>query len=473
MYIEENPASADLDAESGIYSHLTREKCIRLHFFGARIEDRSEIRSNSDSYCGYCDIRSDGTIARCNISRQVIIRPDTYAYLVCQITEAIEIPTGTFEKPSSEKVSVTGFSHVEKNRRGLMCSQAAVANVVHYWNARRPGSFSKTTAVDISKAAGVSEEELRKGDFEGLSYEDVNNFFVQQGFHCFTVAYRREQQEQPPVVPTTSESVSLSIKDEDPGVTIYGFLESGFPVIVVVKTKKGKPHALTVVGHTFDKNIWLAYAEPYYFDEPLTGGGGYHSNIAWIRFFIVQDDNLGPYFFVPRVNLDSIIEAIIVPLPYAKVVVSPKHAERAAYKGLAEFANTTTAARVIGANSQWLEILKSHFDPNDAEGWVLRPYLRLKDQVIELFANHEFGPAVAQSLSQNPGTVFWVVELSWPNLYCYDESKVGEIVIDATNKEGPVSFIHLPGILVSPFEPKIVFAAREDPPRRSFQGSPK
>jgi hypothetical protein len=487
LYVEQSPPSADLDKEIEVYSHLKREGCVRLHFFAARIEDPDQIRSNNQSYCGYCDIRSDGTIARCNISRHVIIRPDTYAYLVCQTSEAIKLPTG-------DQVSVTGFSHVEKNRRGLMCSQAAVANVVHYWNAKRAGSFLTTTAVDISRAAGVSDEELREGNFKGLTGPAVSKFFEKQGFHCFMglVSHKDkpEQGKADAQIDKTQESPieavkaagelrddirkpgeSVTISEQDAAGTIYGFLESGFPVIAVVRTKNESLHALTVVGHTLDKNVWLAFAEPFYFDEPLTGGGGYHSNLAWIRYFIVQDDNLGPYFFVPRVNLASIIQAIIVPLPYANIVIIPRQAERAAFKGLAQLISSPIEAdkRIIGANRRWLDILKSHFDPREAEGWVLRPYFKLKDQVIDLFSNHEFGPVVAARVKETTTSGFWVVELSWPNLYCYDEHKAGEVLIDAAT--GNPWLIHIPGLLAFSSLDKVEFAASEDPPRYCLQGS--
>jgi hypothetical protein len=375
-----------------------------------------------------------------------------------------------------------------------MCSQAAVANVVHYWNAKRSGSFSTTTAVDISRAAGVSDEELRDGHFKGLTGPAVNKFFEQQGFHCFMGLVphpgKQEQgkqntqqtarQQNPTITAASAAAVSdirepsesVAITEQDTSGTIYGFLESGFPVIVVVRTKNKNLHALTVVGHTLDKNVWLAFAEPFYFDEPLTGGGGYHSNLAWIRYFIVQDDNLGPYFFVPRVNLASIIQAIIVPLPYANIRIIPRQAERAAFKGLAELMSSLIEAdkRIIGANRRWLDILKSHFDPREAEGWVLRPYFKLKDQVVDLFANHEFGPVVAARVKETTSTGFWVIELSWPNLYCYDEHKIGEVLIDSDT--GDAWLIHIPGVLAFSSLDEAEFAASEDPPRYCLPGSP-
>jgi hypothetical protein len=487
LYVEANPPSQDFDSETEVYPHLKREQCVRLHFFAARIEDPDQIRSNNQTYRGYCDIRSDGTIARCNLSRHVIIRPDTYTYLVCQTSEGIKLPTG-------DQVSVTGFSHVEKNRRGLMCSQAAVANVVHYWNAKRAGSFAGTTAVDISRAAGVSDKQLREGNFEGLTGPAINKFFEKQGFHCFMGLVSHEDKAEQSKTKTQTAgtlenptgttktavelsdtgyaSKSLRIVEKDAAGTIYGFLESGFPVIAVVRTKNNSLHALTVIGHTLDKNVWLAFADPFYFDEPLTGGGGYHSNLAWIRYFIVQDDNLGPYFFVPRVNLASIIQAIIVPLPYANVVITPRQAERAAFTALAELIGSRIEAdeRIIGANRQWLDILKSHFDPKESEGWVLRPYFKLKDEVIDLFASHEFGPRVAARISETTSAGFWVIELSWPNLYCYDEYKVGEVLIDA--ETGIPWLIHIPGVLAFSSGTEVEFAASEDPPRCCFPGSP-
>jgi hypothetical protein len=69
---------------------------------------------------------------------------------------------------------------------------------------------------------------------------------------------------------------------------------------------------------------------------------------------VKSDDNLGPYFFVPRVNLSKIIDAIIVPLPVTQPIVGPKHAERAAYKGIAKWVGSLREddPRIIFARSR-------------------------------------------------------------------------------------------------------------------------
>jgi hypothetical protein len=463
VFVQIDPRTAELVEESEINSQVELEKCVRLHFFAARFEREDQIPGNSKSYRGYCDIRSDGTVAKCNISLRVIIRPDTYTYLVCQSTETVELPTG-------DKVTVTGFLHVEKNQRGLMCSQAAIANVVHYWNAKRPGSFSVTTPVGISKQAGVSLETLKRGDFEGLSAAAVKQFFQNEGFFCYAVSYETNRKGW-----RTKRRRAAQVKRNEPGATIYGFLESGLPVIAVVKTANEQLHALTVIGHTFDKNVWLAYADPFYFNAPLTGAGRYHSNLAWVRFFIVQDDNLGPYFFAPRVNLAQAIDAIIVPLPVPGPIIGPTDATNAAFLGIAKWVESLREddprSSFIDANLRWLEILKSHTDPDKAGGWVLRPFLKLKDQIGDLFVDSEFASLISEQLRDTSISVFWVVELSWPNLYCYEECKAGEIILDAAT--GEVWLIHIPGVLAFPWLPKTEFAKGEDAPGPCFPATPK
>lgn len=453
MLVQKEPDSPEYVDECKIDPKLNIAECVRLHFFAARIENEEEIKTNAGSYCGYCDLRSDGTIAKCHITRRVIIKPDTYAYLACQFTEVVTLP-------NRQKLHVTGFSHVEKNGRGLMCAQAAIANVVQYWNSVAPKTFTVTTAAAITQAVGISEDLLRSGDFEGLNFAEVQQFFASEGCNCYAVAYGKS------LAAETDEDEKQRRKEEDDaGSTIYGFVESGYPVIVVVKTARGKPHALTVVGHTFDKNVWLAFADPFYFDKPLTGSGGYHSNLAWIRYFIVQDDNLGPYFFVPRVNLARFIQGIIVPLPFPDKPKSPKTAERAAFTGLAEWVKRGDLVedKMLGANRLWLRMLREHFDPKDGEGWVLRPFLVSKEKLARMYQGHEFGSLVTDRLNKAGGTIFWVVELSWPNLYCYNEAKVGEIIIEAIS--GSVWSIHVPGVIAFS-DSHIEYAKSEDPPSR-------
>jgi hypothetical protein len=96
--------------------------------------------------------------------------------------------------------------------------------------------------------------------------------------------------------------------------------------------------------------------------------------------------------------------------------------------------------------------------------------LRTISQVGDFYSNHEFGPVVAEALSaEDPGAIFWMVEVSWPNLYCYDERKVGEIILNAVT--GVPFMIHLPGVLAFPTTNKLLFAQREDGPSLCFSGT--
>lgn len=472
VFIEENSPSQAYKHECQVYEDPAACGCRRLHFFaGARLRE-SGIAKRAKTYRGYCDVRPDGSLVRALIDCRVIIKPDTYTHLVCRITELVTLPGG-------QKLEVSGFPHIEKDHGVVMCSQAAVATVVDYWNYHRPRTFSETTPWQISHSVGKTAADLKKDNGikdRGLTEPEIQRFFRD---HYFTSH------------PTNFWGLTLAQRTgEDPSTEIYGHLEAGFPVIVIVGTSErvnGTPekedlHALTVIGHTFDKNIWTALADPLYFSLPLSGsdiadaettppadngetlckgGGGYYSNLAWIKYFIVQDDNLGPYFFLPREIIPRIVRSIIVPTPYKKIIVPAKAAERAAYVALHQFhLRLPTLAEelrpsILPANAHWLHILMDHH-----KEWVLRPVLTLGKVIVENHAPSEFASNVAAEFP-DPDQLSWCIEISWPNLYCYEECQMGEIIIDATTKA--VRLMKLPGLLILGKDQRY-FARTEEPP---------
>ena len=232
---------------------------------------------------------------------------------------------------------------------------------------------------------------------------------------------------------------------KDPSVELYGFLEAGFPIIIVLKTARAR-HALTVIGHTFDKNSWSAVALPNYFDRPLTGGESYYSNTNWISNFIVQDDNFGPYFFISTEVVAEYLEIIYVPLPFLwDIRFGPHAAERAAFKALER-----TVPHLIDEkngdpyNYLWHKILRNHFASD--ERLVLRTVIYTGQKVIESYANHAFSEVVSARFSDLTETPVWRVEVSWPNLYCFHECQVGEVILDA--ETGDPLLTRIPGTLV-------------------------
>jgi hypothetical protein len=450
VVVERAPNCKEFQDECAAYGITAEAR--RFHFFSKVVKSEADLKNKLAAYSGYCDVRPDGSVAAGLIAQEVIIPPDTYSCLVCRITERLSLPDGS-------SVTVKGFPFVEKDGGIVMCSQAAIASVVAFWNQKKNGSFTATTGPEISKVAGVKQEEIKPNAGRGLFPQEIAEFFSQQKFQCYQKVYWQKPVE--------------SIRQANPGLTIYGFLESGFPVVMVVKTHSAL-HALTVVGHTFDKNAWPAIADPSYYNKPLSGYGYYHSNLTWIRHFIVQDDNLGPYYYLPTDAIPDIIAALFVALPFQDAVIDPETAESSAFVGFCQNHELLKKAlnhpKMLKANRVWLEELLSYFDPSYAGGWVLRPILRQGKEIAQSYADScfrkkvekKFGGAAADRL-------YWRVEISWPDLFCFHESQAGEIVIDPQSKQ--MVMLRVPGVLYlfeqlsgGKIKPAKTFATVEDPP---------
>jgi hypothetical protein len=233
---------------------------------------------------------------------------------------------------------------------------------------------------------------------------------------------------------------------------IYHYLESGIPVQLIIPTEEGR-HALTIVGHSFNPDVWWALAQEYYSRRP--SGGNYHSSTTWIENFIVHDDNFGPYLTVPK---DFILAAenqygvvIIVPLP-TDVNMNGERAEMLANMFLAtevdpqKLNKAKNDSRITPKTWDWFEVFWRHYLRNDV---VMRTCLLCsEDFKISYAPNHlkhhyesmRFPPKI------------WLSELSIPELFCHARFRLGEIIFDSTAapwpRHRPFLSIHVPGLLI-------------------------
>src|SRR5262249_40869559 len=162
----------------------------------------------------YCDLRPNGTVAKGFITELSVGRNDTYSCFVCRMTERVKLPDGAV-------ATVVGFPHVEKDGHAVMCSQAAISCVAEFWNSKRPGSFPSITGPSISKNVATKRGQKKKLG-QGMAIMDMVRFFKNHNFTCF---------DTPPYHGLTLDAT----RERNPSLAIYGYLESGFPVIALVK----------------------------------------------------------------------------------------------------------------------------------------------------------------------------------------------------------------------------------------------
>jgi len=232
---------------------------------------------------------------------------------------------------------------------------------------------------------------------------------------------------------------------------IYHYLESRIPVQLIIPTATSR-HVLTVIGHSFDPDVWWALAhEPYYYRKP--SGGDYHCSTTWIQNFIVHDDNFGPYLTVPKEYLWPYEESgqlvVAVPLPL-EVNMEGESAESYANYLLSEvnpidtnILNALVQNKISEETHKLYQIMWQHYLRNDL---VLRTFLVDSDKFRNKYVPHHIESYYSQvKLPKN----IWLTEISIPELFCQTRLRFGEIIIDPTAPSTPLP----PSKLLPPYKP--------------------
>ena len=152
----------------------------------------------------------------------------------------------------------------------------------------------------------------------------------------------------------------------------------------------------------------------------------------WTSSFIGHDDNLGSDYCIPRAYLQPSDVMYVVELLAPDVAFSGSQAEVGAYKVL------KSLMRQVDCESPWMIRLATAV----AEGNVI---LRAVSVSPEEYFQHLAEESDWEGRKEDPKTIegfqhldnpkmFWVVEVSLPQLFPANERKVGEVVIDATDE---------------------------------------
>ncbi len=442
------------------FQRRSLELCRRILFFKGNPLSSGE--STPSIECGgYCDLRSDGSVVEAFITTKTVKNAvsERYAFFPCAFTRNINVPLAD---GSSATFEVSGFHYIEKNKHETMCAQAALYGVVQYWQ-QKAGLFKEVkTTIDINEQSGVSQDDamLASNSGRGLSLDEIRIFF--------------ERNKVPYWIDNYVYLTQNAIKRECVLQDIYGFVESGMPVIAGIKTDSGM-HAITIIGHTFDKNSWRAMADVGYSYLAKDKQPCFLPNVIWVENLIVVDDNFGPYHFFPSRDIESMIAALFVPVPVENII-RPHEAMQMVVthalfsKKFIESIRLLLAKKgthLLPENEQWIDIFLKHLEVNCGDGLVLRPILRKAIQISGVYKDHEF-ESTLHTVFQSMGSdsYFWVVEFSWPDVFCFRQSRCGSMIFGASDSSLAFLVFHLPGILLIKSGEDFVWkiAEKEDAP---------
>ena len=219
---------------------------------------------------------------------------------------------------------------------------------------------------------------------------------------------------------------------------LAAIVESGHVALLVFKTGNSEEateqdnidHVVTIFGYTRNSDEWHPEAIPAYSGPPSTP---YYPSSFWIDHLLIHDDNLGPYFaFSSRaLELDERVTATwIVALHPIWPATRPDYTEAVAATLLA---NLLPSLAPLG-RGRWFEMMT-----RKQLCYVLRTVLIERKRYIEHLGaskSHDNTRLTEEEISLLESDLpdwFWMVEISLPQLYAGNRSKLGEVLVDALN----------------------------------------
>lgn len=446
------------------------KRCLRLHFFksatdnlpfgSARLEvpTAESIQGINDNYYGFMIILP---LQRGRIGR-TIIRPycsENNEYYCTVMTE-------TRVNLDGVPLIAKGVPFIQQDGPVGVCSTTAIWMVARIMSLKY--KFKRFSLSGITKAANKYHRINREFPaIRGLTVDQIVSGSIELGYA--PLAYQRE-------------TFFGSGKTWNPKEIIYKYIESGIPVIVILGNSYGNAHAAVVIGHNFN-------TEKEKFDNNVV------SNSVFIDSFVVHDDSLGSYMlmsdrkrvspgafkyevlgefnpFTDKPNLytpyslDDITN-IIIP-SFKKVYLEGQQVEDAIrnvlesdksifmklYKSAIKNYSDKTSESILFQSARFSEALL-----NAKENIFYRTRFLLSNLLKEdyLIAKKSVPKELSNTISllTLPRYV-WLVELSYGEdtrneLGDSKRSIFGEIIIDATGEDDPISIIaaHFPGWLIT------------------------
>jgi len=433
-----------LEAYSRFYSKCfdnISQKSSRFHFFSKNIQlsDIYDLERLDDgkTYLGYSVFRP---IKTCKISRTVIkpsITDRDKEFFIARSSYQINL--------SGSKLSVEGIPFMEQDTNVAACASTALWISAICMN-KLFGEAMLSTSLITELATKYDVSHGRSMPSPGLTSGQMLEALRSMGYG--PIYYMR---------PSSNEAK----------VTVYRYIESGIPVMVLFSHSSGH-HAITVVGHTYDHNI---DPSPHHSINLRGAQINFLLNTEWIPEFYIHDDQRGPYrklkflditnYILPNGHLDS----NRFPMPRGcerkEDINCPVSVDGATGNIIGLVIPLPKEITLRAEHAQWVAegltcIAKGCFGMPDFDDVVIRTYLTRSNRYKERIKNVE---RMADSLkiiyrAKPMPKYIWVSEISkkdWMKKGGAEERLMcGEIIMDCTSSLMNESFIyvHVPGYLI-------------------------
>jgi len=414
------------------------DKTVRLHFFTSEINEESfaNLQKYEETYLGFCVLRP---LEAQKVS-EAIIKPvedknkPAKSFVLCQEDFYVDIKV---DQQNQQRLKIRGTPFIQQDGQLGCCSHAAIAMVDNILIHGRDKPKGTREISDPYLIGDIAELVYQLHPYaggqrptRGLSSLHISDVLKSMGYFPLVYEFQKDKK-----TPFTAERL------------IYYYLESKIPVILGIPVTRGN-HALTVIGHSFEPDLWWGVAEMSYYSR-TTSDPNYRCSTTWVQNFIVHDDNFGPYLTIPKELIWAFTAEnlmVIVPLPM-QLNIRAEVAESTAYNTLLSIADFRKNEESLTNQTffEWFNIFYKHLMKNDL---VLRTWLVESKQFKETSVS-----SVVRDIYEyvKMPEKIWLTEVSIPELFCQKRLRFGEVIIDPTGAEDRTSFlsIHVPGFMAT------------------------
>lgn len=373
-----------------------------------RYDFLKEDSFTENNYLGYIQIRPSNEDKPIN---DAFIRiPDTNLnslsyFITCSLRYKFTPPTG--EPP----FTISGTFFCQRDGRLGMCAHASLRMLSYFSN-------NLLSIHDIKQIAqeAIFDQNGKILDSSGLEApRQIDKVLMHLNWN--PVPYNKSPLECDIQTEDGLKKLSYSIEE-----IIYTYVESHIPVLVVFDSANNQgAHMMVIVGHTFDSCAWWPEANEHYYQKlPY---GSYLKSSSWVGF-IGHDDNFGPFLNFPR-ELEN-IQTVIVPLPtnitLRAELINPIIRRIIGNKYIKD------GVRLTG--TIWSDCLLKHLE----EGKLLfRTFLVSRAEFLDNINESNAVKAIKDFYNDFlMPDIFWITEVSVPEIFSQQRYRLGEIIIDAT-----------------------------------------
>jgi hypothetical protein len=405
----------------------------RISFWRSAFQGAKTDVKSIDQFIGYAILKHD------IVPSKIDLATDSYYdrwHVFEAVFEKFQHPHNCVPSPCSYSVlvdnthlQIKGLLYAQQNGLNKACAQVALRSLI---SRIRPNDISYKEINDFASPLtshfkpenGLNVRQMRTV-LNGLNIPFRDMDYSQYKFRYFIERHFRFINKMRKTYPYQNY--------------LYAGVESGTGALVGFRLTSdgGGKHIIPFYGHTFNKDTWAPDADLTYFR--VGKNLEYISSQYWTSSFLGHDDNFGANYCVPRLYLEPSNVDYVVELLKPKFVIRGVQAE-----GLSLYLLHSVLNQIDTTSNIWLERLARY---DQYSRIVLRAVAVEKSvyinhiKSIRDWEGHAEKADAIELFDKGLPDAFWVVEISLPQLFPANESKLGEVVIHG-KKELDINDIH-------------------------------